>query len=357
MADSETEKSNQEQRESQLQEWVDVKLGRLLGESVLHTPLKSVSDDASFRRYFRATVNEATFIAVDAPPEYENSEQFVKVAELLARTGVRVPKTYCHDFQLGFMLLEDFGDNTYLPSLLDIQDAKDYEAADRIYKQLIDALVLIQASSLKGQLDPYDSAELSREMHLFAKWFCAGLLEMAINDDEHALIADALHFLEDSALSQATVVVHRDFHSRNLMLLEQGGMPGIIDFQDAVAGPYTYDLVSLLRDCYICWPPNRVARWADYYLQQARESGIEVPADHGQFTRDLDLMGLQRHLKVLGIFARLAIRDNKTRYLADIPLVTHYFMEISGGYPELGAFREWFQTTVLPLAQKHIPAN
>jgi len=357
MVDSETGKSSQLQRELQLQEWVDGELERLLEESALHAPLKIVSGDASFRRYFRATVNESTYIAVDAPPEHEDSGQFVKVAELLESAGVRVPEIFSCDFESGFMLLEDFGDDTYLPALLDIQNANDFETADRIYKQVIDALVLIQSNSLKGQLDPYDRAKLRREMDLFTEWFCAGLLKMEISDDEHALIAGALHFLEDSALSQATVLVHRDFHSRNLMLLEQGSGPGIIDFQDAVIGPYTYDLVSLLRDCYICWPRDLVAKWADYYLLRARESGVEVPADPAQFTRDFDLMGLQRHLKVLGVFARLAIRDNKTRYLADIPLVIHYFMEISGGYPELGAFRAWFQATVLPLAKERIPTN
>ena len=357
MVDSETGKSSQSQRERQLQEWVDAELERLLKESALHAPLKIASDDASFRRYFRATVNGSTYIAVDAPPEHEDSEQFVKVAELLQKAGVRVPKVFSFDFESGFMLLEDFGDGTYLPALLDIKNANDVETADRIYKQVVDALVLIQSYSLKGQLDPYDRAELRREMDLFEEWFCTGLLKMEISDDEHTLIAGALRFLEDSALSQATVLVHRDFHSRNLMLLGQDIGPGIIDFQDAVIGPYTYDLVSLLRDCYISWSPDLVTKWADYYLHQARISGVGVPADAAQFTRDLDLMGLQRHLKVLGVFARLAIRDNKTRYLADIPLVIHYFMEISSGYPELGAFREWFQATVLPLAKKRIPTN
>ncbi|MCG8413467.1 MAG: phosphotransferase, partial [Pseudomonadales bacterium] len=192
---------------------------------------------------------------------------------------------------------------------------------------------------------------------LFEEWFCGKLLQMDLAEEERQLITDTLRFLEDCALAQETVVVHRDYHSRNLMLLPQENSPGIIDFQDAVRGPYTYDLVSLLRDCYICWPSEQVDSWAGYYFEKAQETGIVASISPEQFRRDLDLMGLQRNLKVMGIFSRLAIRDNKSRYLADIPLVIHYFTEISSRHSEMSAFRDWFLRAIVPLAQERLPHN
>ena len=347
--------TSKEQREIQLQQWVNSQLAELLDIDSVNSPLQKASDDASFRRYFRVIVNDLSYFAVDAPPEHENNKQFVHVAQLLAAAKVRVPQVFAADFESGFMLLEDFGDDTYLPFLLSLQTSKNMEAADIAYKKIIDSLISIQAQGKKEQLDPYDRTELRREMNLFAEWFCQGMLEMDLGESEIELISDALGFLEDSALSQSTVLVHRDYHSRNLMLLARGEQPGIIDFQDAVLGPYTYDLVSLLRDCYISWDPQQVDQWAQYYYEHANAAGVAVPASIDQFARDLDLMGLQRNLKVLGIFSRLAIRDKKSRYLADIPLVIHYFMEISSRYSEMSVFRDWFQQTVLPLAQERIP--
>lgn len=357
MSESNSTNPDKNQRESQLRDWAVAQLKTLQFSVDSNSSLHVVSGDASFRRYFRIRTDEKNVIVVDAPPEHEDNKSFVEVDRLLASAGVSVPDVLAVDFENGFMLLEDFGDATYLPYLEQLKTSGDNASIDELYQQAIDSIVVIQSKADKGQLDPYDRKELRREMDLFGEWFCSGFLGYSFTESEQELLSNTLRFLEDSALSQATVVVHRDYHSRNLMLLAESPQPGIIDFQDAVAGPYTYDLVSLLRDCYISWPQEAVERWANYYLQAAQTAGIPVPADTGQFRRDLDLMGLQRHLKVMGIFSRLAIRDKKSRYLADIPLVIHYFMEISSRYSELSTFREWFQQSVLPLAKEQLPSN
>ena len=216
----------------------------------------------------------------------------------------------------------------------------------------------LQARVDKKRLDPYDRKTLRREMGLFEEWFCQAFLGMGLSADEQALIANCLTLLEDAALAQATVAVHRDYHSRNLMLVPDRGDhtgPGIIDFQDARNGPYTYDLVSLLRDCYIRWPQAQVEAWGRQYLQRAQAAGIATDVSATQFSRDFDLMGMQRHLKVMGIFSRLCIRDHKSGYLADIPLVIQYFLQVGRRYPELGFFIQWFEDRVLPLAREKLP--
>ena len=196
-------------------------------------------------------------------------------------------------------------------------------------------------------------------MQLFSDWFCKAFLELELSDSEHAVVDQAMHFLEEAALSQPTVMVHRDFHSRNLMLLDDSAVPalGVIDFQDAVHGPYSYDVVSLLRDCYLRWEPETVNRWALAYWQAARADGLLADVSEAQFLRDFDLMGLQRHLKVMGIFCRLSLRDNKSQYLADIPLVSQYFLEVSRQYPELGDFVEWFNRRAMPVADQRLPKS
>jgi aminoglycoside/choline kinase family phosphotransferase len=199
-------------------------------------------------------------------------------------------------------------------------------------------------------------------MQLFEEWFCEEFLCLQLATEDRELIAATLRFLEDAALGQASVAVHRDYHSRNLMLLDsavfgKAAGPGVIDFQDAVSGAYTYDLVSLLRDCYIQWSPQQVREWALYYLDQAQISAAIPATTTEQFLRDFDLMGLQRNLKVMGIFARLCIRDKKSQYLADIPLVIQYFLNVSQHYPELAHFRDWFSNAVLPIAISKLPWN
>jgi aminoglycoside/choline kinase family phosphotransferase len=349
-------------REIRLQHWV---AAELQVNDPTAVPLVMVSGDASFRRYFRAVQNQKTFIAVDAPPAHEDSESFIKVCGVLREAGVHAPEVYAVDCELGFMLLEDLGDAAVLPEMLACQSSQNIKKPDKIYRVAIDTLIRIQLSRNKEILGPYSRAELRREMDLFTEWFVLAFLELDLSAAEKDLIDHTMTALEDAALAQPNVLVHRDYHSRNLMLMEQGPSEeggdigafelGVIDFQDALHGPYSYDLVSLLRDCYIRWQPEQVASWGRYYLTTAQSHGLLSGLAEAAFFRDFDLMGLQRHLKVMGIFCRLYLRDNKSQYLADIPLVIRYFLEVSSRYPELGDFVEWFQRRVVPISQKKLP--
>ena len=340
-----------------LQQWVCRALEVPVGSPV--PPLSMVSGDASFRRYFRASWQGHSYIAVDAPPQHENSSAFIRVCRMLRAAGVRAPEIFASDLERGFLLLEDFGDSQLLPTLSRLQSDDESQRAGAIYQSALQTLLLIQRSPGKERLDPYDRDQLRSEMQLFSDWFCKAFLELELSDSEHAVVDQAMHFLEEAALSQPTVMVHRDFHSRNLMLLDDSAVPalGVIDFQDAVHGPYSYDVVSLLRDCYLRWEPETVNLWALTYWQAARAEGLLADVSEAQFLRDFDLMGLQRHLKVMGIFCRLSLRDNKSRYLADIPLVIQYFLEVSRRYPELGDFVEWFNRRALPVANQRLPKS
>ena len=340
-----------------LQQWVCRALEVSVGSPV--PPLSMVSGDASFRRYFRASWQGHSYIAVDAPPQHENSSAFIRVCRMLRAAGVRAPEIFASDLERGFLLLEDFGDSQLLPKLSALQSDGESQRAGAIYQCALQTLLLIQRSPEKERLDPYDRDQLRSEMQLFIDWFCKAFLELELSDSEHAVIDQAMHFLEEAALSQPTVMVHRDFHSRNLMLLDDSAAPalGVIDFQDAVHGPYSYDVVSLLRDCYLRWEPETVNRWALTYWQAARADGLLAEVSEAQFLRDFDLMGLQRHLKVMGIFCRLSLRDNKSQYLADIPLVSQYFLEVSRQYPELGDFVEWFNRRAMPVANQRLPKS
>ena len=340
-----------------LKHWVCRALEVPVGSPV--PPLSMVSGDASFRRYFRASWQGHSYIAVDAPPQHENSSAFIRVCRMLRAAGVRAPEIFASDLERGFLLLEDFGDSQLLPKLSRLQSDGESQRAGAIYQRALQTLLVIQRSPEKERLDLYDRDQLRSEMQMFTDWFCKAFLELELSDSEHAVIDQAMHFLEEAALSQPTVMVHRDFHSRNLMLLDDSAVPvlGVIDFQDAVHGPYSYDVVSLLRDCYLRWEPETVNRWALTYWQAARAAGLLADVSEAQFLRDFDLMGLQRHLKVMGIFCRLSLRDNKSRYLADIPLVTQYFLEVSRQYPELGDFVEWFNRRALPVANQRLPKS
>lgn len=344
------------QRLKELTYWANDIVHQLLPDHEEAVNLHSVSGDASFRRYFRLTVPGHSFIAVDAPPEKEDSATFVRLSNLFRDAGVRAPKVFSSDYDKGFMLLDDFGDELYLDRLLRAQEANDENSINALYNKAIDSLLLIQKNIDHERLDPYDRELLGEEMSLFTEWFCAKFLELELTVADHAVISAAMTFLEDAALSQPVVAVHRDYHSRNLMYRNPDTaigeeFPGVIDFQDAVAGPYTYDLVSLLRDCYIRWDPAQVQHWALSYLAQVIELGIIEARSPTDFLRDFDLMGVQRHLKVMGIFSRLAIRDNKPRYQADIPMVIRYFLEVARNYKELAAFVSWFEQKVLPVAE------
>ena len=328
------------------------------GDAALH----SVSGDASFRRYFRLATGAASYIAVDAPPAHENSRIFVQVATLMRGAGVSAPVVHAVDYDKGFLLLEDFGDSLYLGPLLQAQARGDSEIPEQLYQAAIEALVNLQRGVDVAELPAYDRQRLRAEMALFETWFCEAFLNLQLTTAERQCIDQAFVFLEDAALSQPQVAVHRDYHSRNLLVLDTPryvpkSSPGIIDFQDAVAGPYTYDLVSMLRDCYICWNPAQVQHWARAYLQKVSTHALFPAISDAQFFRDFDLMGLQRHLKVLGIFSRLCIRDKKPRYLADIPLVIRYFMDVSERYEELDSFHQWFSQTVLPVACTKLDLN
>ena len=347
-------------RASRLQEWARRQLAESHGTLADSVTLLNLSGDASFRRYFRAWLGDSPYIVVDAPPETEDNRAFVRIAETLRNAGVFTPRILAVEFGQGFMLQEDFGDELYLDALNGSFDAPD--RVDDLYKRAIDALVTLQKNVDGDFLPPYDSELLHIEMQLFQDWFCGRFLELELHPQEKQLILDSQQFLASSALAQPQVVVHRDYHSRNLMVPDRDRypadtVPGIIDFQDAVVGAYTYDLVSLLRDCYISWPLSYVQFLALYYKQRAEEQGVISRISEADFFRHFDLMGLQRNLKVIGIFARLCIRDNKPQFLADIPQTIRYFTEVAAGYPELAEFLQWFQQRILPLAEQRLPAG
>ncbi|HEX7011688.1 MAG TPA: phosphotransferase [Steroidobacteraceae bacterium] len=328
-------------RFEQLRAW----LARLFGTDDFE--LTTASADASFRRYFRATRDGQSWIAMDAPPEKEDIEPYIRIASMLIDVGVNAPRVLERDLAQGFLLCSDLGSRTYLAEL------EEGGEAERLYSDAIDALIRIQArgASHAASLPPYDEALLRREMALFPEWFCARHLNLALDPEDSATLARAFDVLAAEALAQPRVFVHRDYHSRNLMVGDgkrYGPNPGILDFQDAVSGPVTYDLVSLLRDCYIAWPRERVAAWMTRFRESAAREGIPVASSAAQFERWFDWMGVQRHLKAIGIFARLWHRDGKPGYLKDIPRTLGYVHEVSGRYPELHGLRSLIERRVLP---------
>jgi len=299
--------------------------------------LAPASADASFRRYFRATLaGGRSFVAMDAPPDKEDCRPFVRVAGLFAAAGVHVPAIHAQDLANGFLLLEDLGAETMLARLERGADPKP------LYAAATDALVRVQAASRPGELPEYDRALLARELDLFPDWYVARELRRELADGERRAMRAAFDALLANNLAQPRVYVHRDYHSRNLMCSEPA--PGILDFQDAVHGPITYDLVSLLRDAYVAWEEAQVIDWAVRYWEKARKAGLPVQADFGEFYRDFEWMGAQRQLKVIGIFARLAHRDGKTRYLADIPRVRGYLLPTLKRYRELAPLAQLVET-------------
>jgi hypothetical protein len=325
-------------RTGQIREWLTNELElRLLR-------LEPASADASFRRYLRAWLADgSTLVVMDAPPDKEDVAAFLKVAALLDGCDVHVPHIHAADARRGLVLLEDLGSEQYLTHLqLGIE-------VDRLYGDALQALLRIQLRGREAarQLPPYDRAALEREMALMPQWFCERHLRLALDDGDRAVLGASFDFLTDAALAQPQVFVHRDFHSRNLMRLPHRN-PGIIDFQDALAGPVGYDLVSLLKDCYIDWPRARVERWVNGYRAQLRGEPYLAGADEHEFMRWFDLVGLQRHIKVLGIFARLWYRDGKRGYLSDLPRTLAYVLDAAARYHELQGFADWLQRRVVP---------
>ncbi len=311
-------------RLTQLKEW----LASLSAEKILPETLRPASSDASFRRYFRVDAPDgSSYIAMDAPPPQEDVRPFIHVAEVFGAAGVSVPKILERDIERGFLLLSDLGATTYLNQL-------NPDTAHKLYLDAIDALVLIQAQSKPEVLPEYDRALLHRELMLFPEWYIGKHLGITMSDKQSDTLNKIFETLLANNLAQPQVYVHRDYHSRNLMVMGQGN-PGILDFQDAVYGPITYDLVSLLRDAYIQWDEEMVLDWTIRYWERARRAGLPVNPDIDAFYRDFEFMGLQRHLKVLGIFARLYHRDGKDAYLKDLPLVMEYTRKAAGRYNAL----------------------
>jgi aminoglycoside/choline kinase family phosphotransferase len=309
-------------------------LGELAGRHSLDAAsIRPASNDASFRRYFRIDTDTGTLIAMDAPPAHEDCRPFVHAARVLAEAGLRVPAVLEADLENGFLLLEDLGAKTCLDRLAELaEEGAPAAAVDRLYRSATDSLTLLQQASRPGVFPDYDRALLARELALYPDWYLARHRGFTPGDAERNTLRAAFDALLANNLAQPRVFVHRDYHSRNLMYAEHFEAPGVLDFQDAVYGPITYDLVSLLRDAYVEWPEERQLDWAIRWWESARKAGLPVCSDFSEFWRDLEWMGLQRHLKVLGIFARLCHRDGKARYLDDIPRVLASVIRVAGRY-------------------------
>ncbi len=302
--------------------------------------LAPASADASFRRYFRIESKNSdlgSLIVMDAPPQHEPLDAFIKVDLLLSKAGLNVPKILQQNIAEGFLLISDLGNKTYLAELNDA-------SADSLYKDATHALVQMQLASKPEVLPNYDEALLQRELDLFPEWYLKKHLHMELTDLQNSQIKQAFELIIQNNLAQAKVYVHRDFHSRNLMVTEKNN-PGVLDFQDAVYGPITYDASSLWRDAYIAWPEERVIDWVIKFWEEGRKNGLPMKDDFGQFYRDFEWMGLQRHLKVLGIFARLFHRDGKDAYLKDIPQVLQYAIATANRYIELKPLARILEST------------
>jgi aminoglycoside/choline kinase family phosphotransferase len=298
------------QRQQQISEWLErLHPGRQF-------TLAPASADASFRRYFRATFDDgATCVVMDAPPGHEDVGSWLQVQRLFHDAGAHVPDVIATDLERGFLLLSDLGSTTYLAALTESN-------ADELYGDAIDALIRIQLASRPNALPAYDRALLKRELDLFPEWYLAKHVKLELSESQSSQLAAVFENILSVNLAESPVYVHRDYHSRNLMVTANN--PGIVDFQDAVYGPVSYDLVSLFKDAYIAWPEERALDWLIRYWEKARSAGLPVRADFGEFHRDYEWMGVQRHVKVLGIFARLWHRDGKDGYLKDMPLVARY---------------------------------
>jgi aminoglycoside/choline kinase family phosphotransferase len=311
----------QDPRLAALERWL---AGPLAGRAFTLAP---ASADASFRRYFRATLADGgSYVAMDAPPDKEDCRPFVHVAQLLHAAGVHAPRIHAQDLAQGFLLLDDLGRTTYLEALNESN-------AQPLMRDAIAALVKWQLATRPGMLPPYDAALLRREMALFPEWYVGRHLGRALSAAQAAALESVSALLVASALAQPAVYVHRDYMPRNLMLSDPN--PGVLDFQDAVIGPISYDIVCLTRDAFISWDEERVLDWAVRYWEQARRAGLPVPADFADFWRAFEWMGLQRHLKVLGIFARLTHRDGKPQYVADTPRFVGYARAAARRYAAL----------------------
>jgi N-acetylmuramate 1-kinase len=315
-------------RLTQLQQWLDSLSANT------YTNLQTASADASFRQYFRVTSNKdnSTYIVMDAPPEKEDCRPFLQITELIRNVGVNAPQVFAMDMQQGFILLDDLGNKPYLDHL-------DENSADDLYIDAIDALIKMQR--IDAILPAYDEQLLQTEMDLFETWYLNRHLDVQLNDTQKSVLDSMFKLLIKNAAEQPQVFVHRDYHSRNLMITDENN-PGVIDYQDAVIGPISYDLVSLFKDCYIEWPREKVELWLELYLARITPTRL---IDKQTLLRWFDLMGVQRHLKVLGIFARLNYRDGKSQYLDDLPLTLKYVTDTCEHYEELKPLQQLLEDT------------
>lgn len=321
-------------RENALNKWL---LQTLAGPQFELIPL---TGDASFRRYFRLQSSQGQQIVMDAPPEKERLEPFLTVADLLTKAGIRTPQIQFSDISQGFAILEDFGDTLLFHKLSP-------QTANHLYKEAITTLINIQQNPglARAELPIFNNEYILQELQLFREWFLSAYLKLSLSQQEETLLNTVFGWLSDEVAQQPQVFIHRDYHSRNIMLVEKDNKTelGIIDFQDAMRGPCTYDLVSLLKDCYIQWPAEQVHHWlAFFYEQLPLNSGYSLK----NFTRAFELCGLQRHLKVLGIFSRLYLRDNKRNYLQDLPRTLNYVRDCLGRYEELHSLSKFMQQRV-----------
>jgi len=330
---------DQDVRLQHLKVWLDEQLANLFAQqgwgTVPPATLTAASSDASFRRYFRWEGGDRSFVVMDAPPPQENCKPFVDIAFLLAKSAINVPKIYAEDLELGFLLLNDLGNQTYL-------DVINGENANALFDDALQALLAFQQLPMVAPLPSYDVALLRRELELFPEWYVKRELGVEFDAAQQQQWQHISDLLIDSALAQPKVLVHRDYMPRNLMLSEPN--PGVLDFQDAVYGPVTYDVTCLFKDAFLSWPEERVHGWLKKYWQQAQALNIPVQTDFEDFLRASDLMGVQRHLKVIGIFARICHRDGKPRYLADVPRFFSYIEAVIARRPELAELQALFSS-------------
>jgi aminoglycoside/choline kinase family phosphotransferase len=319
-----------------LQEWL---ARQLAGRAFSLAP---ASADASFRRYFRVTLADTTLIAMDAPPPQEDCRPFIQVAKLMAAAGLHVPAVLASDLESGFLLLSDLGNDTYLSAINE-------HNADELFGDATDALVRWQLASREGVLPPYDEALLRRELDLFPEWYISRHLGLRLTSLQQDTLQSVFSAILASNLAQPRVYVHRDFMPRNLMISDPN--PGVLDFQDAVHGPISYDVASLFKDAFISWDERRVLDWTVRYWEKARKAGLPVNADFGEFYRDFEWMGLQRHLKVLGIFARICHRDGKPNYVKDTPRFLKYVRAVAQRYAALSPLLQ-----LLDQLEERVPA-
>ncbi|WP_313285668.1 aminoglycoside phosphotransferase family protein [Stutzerimonas kunmingensis] len=326
---------HQDQRLLDLSTWLEQQLPEVFvrcgwGE-VPAAQLTAASSDASFRRYFRWQGGERSLIVMDAPPPQEDCRPFVKVAQMLDQAGVHVPQILASDLERGFLLLTDLGRQTYL-------DVIDQSNAEQLFEDAVEALLKFQLHPVAQPMPAYDEALLRRELQLFPEWYVQRHLGHSFSEAQQAAWERICRQLIDSALAQPRVLVHRDYMPRNLMISEPN--PGVLDFQDAVLGPVSYDITSLFKDAFLSWPEAQVRAWLEGYWHKARAAGVTLPESLDEFLRASDLMGLQRHLKVIGIFARICHRDGKPRYLADVPRFFAYIEAVLARRPELAELQQ-----------------